>query len=218
MTFVTEFPKSEIADKALFNASHRLLQRARCSTRRSRSRKRLIAQVPEVAVRAGSDVRATPRRYEAIADFEQAADDYEPTSTATRSARTRRRQARRAEAKAHAPRRARRAPRTHDAEGARRADVGRAKAQIALFNAGVFREGLGQYKAALKNREQYLELWPEVKDAEAVFLSIVDLTRRTATYGKAHQAAGGVRAEVHQGPEQGPHWPRAASPASTKTS
>ena len=50
------------------------------------------------------------------------------------------------------------------------------KAQDALYNAGVFRDGLGQYKQALKNREKYLELWPKSKDAEAVTKSIIDLS------------------------------------------
>ena len=39
----------------------------------------------------------------------------------------------------------------------------------------IFREGLGQYQKALRNREKYLELWPDSKDKEAVSKSIIDL-------------------------------------------
>src|SRR5207244_4163207 len=56
------------------------------------------------------------------------------------------------------------------------------KAQVALFNAATYREGLGQYKSALRDREHYLELWPNAKDAEAIFLSIADLYERTGAY------------------------------------
>ena len=59
------------------------------------------------------------------------------------------------------------------------------KAQIALFNSGIFRDGLGAYKAALIDREKYLTMWPESKDAEAVFLSIVDLYEKSGVYAKA---------------------------------
>jgi hypothetical protein len=66
------------------------------------------------------------------------------------------------------------------------------KAQVGLFNAGVFRDGLGQYKQALKNRENYLAIWGEpdkkkeiTKDAEAVMLSIADLHEKNGVYGKA---------------------------------
>ena len=41
------------------------------------------------------------------------------------------------------------------------------------------------YKAALKNREEYLAIWPESKDAEAVFLSIVDLEEKTSNWNAA---------------------------------
>jgi len=59
------------------------------------------------------------------------------------------------------------------------------KAQVALFNAGVYREGLGQLKQALKDRERYLEIWPASKDSETVALSVVDLHERMNQYGKA---------------------------------
>ena len=106
-----------------------------------------------------------------------------------------------------------------------------AKAQIALFNAGVYREGLGQYKQALKDREHYLELWPEAKDAETVFLSIADLHERmsaTARPSSTSRRRARDQARLEQGARRrGPHRssiedqklksPRAIAPACYKT-
>jgi tetratricopeptide (TPR) repeat protein len=59
------------------------------------------------------------------------------------------------------------------------------KAQDALYDAGVFREGLGQFKQALADRQLYLDLWPDSKDAETVFLSIANLYEREGNTSKA---------------------------------
>jgi len=56
---------------------------------------------------------------------------------------------------------------------------------VALFDAGVLREGLGQHRMALRDRERYLELWPDSKDADAVFLSIADLHEHSGAYSRA---------------------------------
>ena len=53
------------------------------------------------------------------------------------------------------------------------------------YNAAVYREGLAQLKASLRDRELYLELFPGAKDADAVSLSIADLYERTGQYNKA---------------------------------
>ena len=58
------------------------------------------------------------------------------------------------------------------------------KAQDGLLNAGLFREGLGEYKVALKNREKFLELWPNAKEVEAVEKSILDLYEKTGQWAK----------------------------------
>ncbi len=49
----------------------------------------------------------------------------------------------------------------------------------------MYREGLGQLRQALKDREHYLELWPTAKDSETVALSIADLHERMNQNGKA---------------------------------
>jgi hypothetical protein len=61
------------------------------------------------------------------------------------------------------------------------------KAQDALFNAGVFREGLSQYRQAETDRALFVETWPQAKEAPRVFLSIADLQ------AKAGNRAGEVR-------------------------
>jgi hypothetical protein len=49
----------------------------------------------------------------------------------------------------------------------------------------VYREGLGQLRHALKDRERYLEHLAASKDSETVALSIADLYERMNQYGKA---------------------------------
>ncbi len=177
LAFVSEFPKSNIADKALFNASIDFYN-AKMLDRAIEVRKQIISRYPKSEF-VPQCIFANAEASEAIGDFEDAAESYElyvrgyekanevPTK-AKRPTRSRRGKA--------APAKAADAPKQLYEE---------AKAQISLFNAGVFRDGLGQYRQALRNRERYLELWPKTKDAEAVFLSIADLHEKNGAWSKA---------------------------------
>ncbi len=175
LAFVSEFPKSEIADKALFNASIDFFN-AKMLDRAIEVRKQIIAKYPKSEF-VPQCIYANAEASEAIGDFEDAAEayelyvrNYEKTHETPKAGKSSRRS--RGKAKAEP----KEAPKQVYEE---------AKAQIALFNAGVFRDGLGQYRQALRNRERYLELWPKSKDAEAVFLSIADLHEKNGVWSKA---------------------------------
>lgn len=171
LAFVDEFPKSAIAEKALYNAQIDFFQ-AKMLDRSIEVRKQIIAKYPKSEF-VPSCIYGNAEAAEAIADFEESAEYYEKyVEMYERS-------------KGPAPvKKGKRGKKAPPAEPSKQ-KWEESKAQIALFNAGVFREGLGQYKQALRNRERYLQMWPQSKDAEAVFLSIADLHEKNGQYSKA---------------------------------
>lgn len=169
MTFVTEWPKSDLADKALYNAAIDFFN-AKALDRAIEVRKQLISKHPKSQY-VPQTLFALAEGYEAIADFDPAADHYEVYAANYEKARG-----------PAAPRRG--AAQKKDAPKADDQVWEESKAQDALFNAGVFREGLGTLKQALKDREKYLDLWPNSKDAEAVEKSILDLYEKMGAWQK----------------------------------
>lgn len=178
--FVNEFPKSEIADKALFNASIDYFN-AKMLNKAIEVRKKIINSYPKSQF-VPQTLYALAEGYEAIAEFEQAADFYE--KYATNYEKSLGGGGKKGPAKKGAPPK-KGAPAAAPAKDEAPSVWEEGKAQIALFNSGIFRDGLGDYKKALKNREKYLELWPTSKDAEAIFLSIVDLHEKNGKWGPA---------------------------------
>lgn len=177
LAFVNEFPKSELADLALYNASVDFFK-GRQVDRSVEVRRQLVRRYPNSRY-LPQCIYANGESFETIGQFEQAAEAYEAYAAGW--------------AEHHKPRAAR-APRGRAKESGKRAggkdeekgaSFEEAKAQVALFNAGVFREGVGQLKLALRDRNRYLELWPEGKDSEAVFLSIADLLEKDGAVHKA---------------------------------
>lgn len=173
MTFVQDWPKSDLADKALYNASIDYFN-AKMLDRAIEVRKQLIQRYPKSQY-VPKTLFALAEGYEAIADFDDAADHYERYA------------ANYEKGKAGGGKKA--APKGKKDAGAPQPEQvwEEQKAQDALYNAGVFRDGLGQYKQALKNREKYLELWPKSKDAEAVTKSIIDLHEKMSLWTKAQK-------------------------------
>ncbi|HVE82177.1 MAG TPA: tetratricopeptide repeat protein [Myxococcales bacterium] len=187
LTFVKDFPRSEIADKAVFNASIDYFN-AKMLDKAIQTRDQIIAQYPK-SEHVPACIYANAEAREAVGDFEKAAEAYEKYVQGYE-----RNSGGGKGKKAPPPPRAAKAKKGKKGEEAPppKAPVvqkwDESKAQIALYNAGVFREGLGQMRQALKDREKYLDLWPKSKDEEAVFLSIADLYEKMGTYGKAvHQ-------------------------------
>jgi len=171
MTFVQDWPKSELADKALYNASIDYFN-AKALDRAIEVRKQLIQRYPKSQY-VPKTLYALAEGYEAVADFDDAADHYERYAANYEKSK--------GPAKKGAPRGKK------EVAPAAEQVWEEQKAQDALYNAGVFRDGLGQYKQALKNREKYLELWPKSKDAEAVTKSIIDLHEKMNLWAKAQK-------------------------------
>lgn len=167
MTFVTEWPKSELGEKAFHNGAINYFN-AKMINKAIELRKQFIVKYPKSQY-VPADVFALAEGQEAIADFEPASKYYELYAENYEKSR--------------APRKGKAAPKKGEKEGPEQVWEEQ-KAQDALFNAGVFREGLGNYKAALKNREKYLELWPKSKDVEAVQKSILDLYEKMGAWAK----------------------------------
>ena len=184
LTFVADFPKSEIADTALYNASVDFYQ-AKMLDKSIEVRGRLIRQYPQSKY-VPQCIYANAEALEAMARFDEAADTYELYVRGYERAHGGAKAAPARSAKARRAAKAR--SRGGRDEGEKKAVpqvFEEQKAQVALFNASTFREGLGEYRQALRLRERYLELWPKAKDAEQVFLSIADLWEKQGAYGKA---------------------------------
>lgn len=176
LNFVKDFPQTTIADQALYNASVDYFK-AKQLDKAIQVRQSLISKYPRSRFVPDS-IYANAEALEAIGDFEQAASTYElyvkgyERSLNEKSA---------PKSKA----RARKGKGGGEEKKEEKQKWDESKAQIALFNAATYREGLGQHKQALKRREQYLHLWPKTKDAEQIQLSIVSLYEKMGAYGKA---------------------------------
>ena len=184
-TFVSEFPKSEIADKALFNASIDYFN-AKMLDRALETRDRIISSYPKSEY-VPACMYANAEAHEAIGDFEKAAEAYEKYVTGYERNKDKKEEKRPPPRQARAPKKGKNG-KAEEAPPPKAPVVQKwdeSKAQIALYNAGVFREGLGQMRQALKDREKYLDVWKGSKDEEAVFLSIADLYEKMGTYGRA---------------------------------
>ncbi|HEY0840626.1 MAG TPA: tetratricopeptide repeat protein [Vulgatibacter sp.] len=175
IAFVTEWPRSELAGEALFNASVDYYKAGRIEQAIA-TRARLVRDYPNSKM-APMAIYMNASVFEEIGEFDKAAAGYEAYAAGYEKQRS-------PAPKAARQARGRRAP--PPAKAASSAAVyEEEKARNALFNAGIFREALGDVRGAQRNRERYLELWPQSPDAEAVFLSIVDLHEKAGNFGAA---------------------------------
>ena len=181
LDFVKDFPQTQIADKALYNASTDFYK-AHMLEKALATRELLFRNYPHSPLVPACQW-ANAEGYEAIGDFEHAAEAYELYVTGfEKQLGAGRRRAKKGSSK----KKGKQAKAAPVDEPKKEGPVWEeSKAQIALFNAGVYREGLGQLRQALKDRERYLDLWPTAKDSETVALSIADLHERMNQYGKA---------------------------------
>jgi len=181
LAFVKDFPRTEIADKALYNASVDFFK-AHLFERALETRERLFKTYPKSTL-VPLCIWANAEGYESIGDFERAADAYEAYVRGFQGSRGAAAPAKKSAGKNGKKKKNGKAA---VAEPPKPGPVWEeSKAQIALYNAAVYREGLGQLKASLRDRELYLDLFPNAKDADAVSLSMAELEERTGQYGKA---------------------------------
>ena len=185
LSFVADFPQTEIADVALFNASVDYYK-AKMLDKAIQVRQRIIEQYPTSRF-VPECIYNNAEALEAIGDFQLAADVYEQYVSGFEDSKNgggaRAAPARAAKGKGKKGKAAP-APVASD-KPAQPQKWEESKAQVALFNAATYRDGLGQFKAALTLRERYLMLWPKAKDAEDILLSIIDLHEKMGNYFKA---------------------------------
>lgn len=179
MAFAEKYEKHELADKALYNGAIDFFN-CRKLDKAIETRKKLVTNYPK-SQHVPATLFALAEGYEAIADFDNAADYYEQYAHEYEKSMGGGAKPKKTAAKGKKG--------DKDKDKAPKADGEQvweeSKAQIALFNSGVFREGLSQFKKALADREKYLQLWPDSADSEAVQLSIVDLLEKSQAYAKA---------------------------------
>lgn len=175
LAFARDWPASKLASAALFNASLDLSHAGQLD-RALEVRDRLLRRYPDDPL-AAQVVLANAGDHEAAGDFEKAAEDSERYFAGWRKQQA-----------PATPRPARgRGKKAPPPEPARPAGAGpyqEAKAQDALYNAGVFREGLSQYAKAEADRALFVETWPGAKETPKVFLSIADLHARSGSRAK----------------------------------
>jgi tetratricopeptide (TPR) repeat protein len=174
LVFAKEWPRSKLAPTALFNASVDYFQ-AHSLDRAVAVREQLVRQYPNHSL-APKCIFANGGDYEAIADFDKAADFYERYYQEWARSTGRGGKAGKSRSKKKKP---------SQVESAAPAVYEEQKAQDALYNAGIFREGLHQPKQAEKDRLAYIDTWPNSKETPKVFLSLADLYEKEKQYGKA---------------------------------
>ena len=208
LKFVKDFPHTDKADQAIWNASVDFFK-AHMGDRSIETREHLIRTYPKskfVPLAIFNNAEA----HEAIGEFELAADSYEAyvrgyekSLSPGQAEKLNRRKGKHTGKPSHTP--AKGALAKSDEKGKEPSGVQEWKepdAQNALLNAGIYRDGLGQHKVALKDREKFLELWPSAKDADAVSLSIVELYERMGQYGQAVKKLEDYESDNQRDPER----------------
>jgi TolA-binding protein len=157
LAFVRDWPASRLAPTALFNASVDWVK-ARRIDKAVEVRTLILQQYPGHEL-APAVLYDNAEAYEAIAEFEKAAELYERYFALWRAARQR-----------------------QDPKGKRgpapalpAAAYDERKATDGIINAAVFRAGLRQWAKAEAASRAYLETWPNGADAPRIFRSIADL-------------------------------------------
>ena len=170
LAFVRDWPATRLAPTGLYNASVDYAKASRVD-KAMEVREQLLQRFPgdPLAPRCLYD---NASGYEAIADFQRAADAYERYFREWRRSRggngAKAPPPARKGAKAPAP-----APAPAAAPG-----YEEKKALDAIVNAAVFRAGLRDWARAEADSLAYLEVWPDGEDAARMALSLADLAAR----------------------------------------
>jgi TolA-binding protein len=154
LAFAREWPTSRHAPLALFNASVNWVKARRID--RAVEVRALLLQKYPADERAPEALYDNAEAYEAIAEFERAAELYERYFEAWRASRRGAAKGKKGEPAA---------PGAYDEK----------KATDGLINAAVFRAGLRQWAKAEAASRAYLDTWPKGADAPRIFLSLADL-------------------------------------------
>jgi outer membrane protein assembly factor BamD (BamD/ComL family) len=178
LAFVRDWPQSKHAPTALFNASVAFAN-GHMPQRAVEARERFAAAYPADPL-AAKCLYLNGADYESIAEFEKAATIYERYFENWRAGKNLKGVAPRPAARARRGKGAAAQPAPAPAAGA----YEEAKARDALYNAGVFREGLRNYARAESDRLAWVATWPAAAEAPRIFLSVADLYAKQKATGK----------------------------------
>jgi tetratricopeptide (TPR) repeat protein len=188
LAFVRDWPATRLAASALFNASVDYA-RAHRVDKAMEVRDLLLQKYPSDAL-APRCLYDNAEGYEAIADFDRAADAYERYFREWRRSRGAPAEARPAKAAPRAARAGDRKKAEEPAPAPAPAPAGawdEKKANDAIINAAVFRAGLRDWARAEAASQAYLETWPDGADAARLSLSLADLAARQGQPAKELQ-------------------------------
>jgi tetratricopeptide (TPR) repeat protein len=168
LAFVRDWPATSLGATALYNASVDFARGHRVD-KAMEVRELLLQKYPADAL-APRCLYDNAEGYEAIADFDRAADAYERYFREWRKQRS-------------APAAPRKDARAKEPAGAKPAAPAaqayeEKKATDAIINAAVFRAGLRDWGRAEANSQAYLDTWPEGPDAGRLSISLADLAAR----------------------------------------
>ena len=174
LRIAADYPKGGKADQAVWNASVDFYKAGDFESS-IKARKQIIASYSQSPLMPKA-LFSNAQSFEATADFAQAATAYEKYAADYEKQAT---------GSKHASHKHGQAPETPGPV------FEQIKAQQALINAAVYRVGLRQHGAAIKDRESYLRLWPVSKRAigsdpsEQVFASMADVYEEQGKLGLA---------------------------------
>ncbi len=202
--FVREFPKHDLADEALFNSSVKFEQAERLDLAK-KARKKLINEYPTSDLVPGT-IFNLAENHERMTEFDDAATLYEKYARTykkmkglgkavsykkkdkkRRVSKGKKRKRKKKIAKGKKPKKEKRFVgnrRTWNAEDA----------QAALMNAGIYREALHQWTKAIKDRIEFVDLFPRSEDAAQVYYSLGLLYEKL----KKHKQAASVFSRYSQ--------------------
>jgi TolA-binding protein len=197
--FVREFPKHDLADEALFNASVKFEQGERLDLAK-KARKKLINEYPTSDLVPGT-IFNLAENHERMTEFDEAATLYEKYASTykkmkglgkavsykkkekkrggkkiRKTKKTRKKTAKRAKGKK---------PEKEKRFVGNRRTWNSEDAQAALMNAGIYREALHQWSMAIKDRVEYVDLFPRSEDAAQVYYSLGLLYEKMKKYSQA---------------------------------
>ncbi|HET9554139.1 MAG TPA: tetratricopeptide repeat protein [Anaeromyxobacteraceae bacterium] len=176
LAFVRDWPATRLAASALFNASVDYA-RAHRVDKAMEVRDLLLQKYPGDAL-APRCLYDNAEGYEAIADFDRAADAYERYFREWRRGRGAPAEAKAAKVAAKPARPGAKKAEEPAAAPAPAAAYDEKKANDAIINAAVFRAGLRDWARAEAASQAYLETWPDGADAARLSLSLADLAAR----------------------------------------
>jgi cellulose synthase operon protein C len=193
--FVREFSKHDLADEALFNSSVEFEKAERLDLAR-KARVKLITEYPTSDLVPGT-IFNLAENYERMTQFNDAAELYEKYAKTYKKmkglgkavsykakGKKRRRGKHKRRSKKVAKKIAKKAGKEKRFEGNRRT-WNSEDAQDALMNAGIYREALRQYREAIRDRLEFVDLFPRSDEAAQVYYSLGLLYEKMGRLKKA---------------------------------